>query len=307
MTRVSSFGHNQSMLTNLLANQARLVRSQEQISSGKTADSYAALGRDISPLMGAKTVKSQTDTYLSTTNAVLDKLTFNDLYLGNVYDQTSSLNETLMSGLANQEFASFGDTLEQTFDTVVNTLNTSVGGVYIFGGTRADTKPVSVESLADLAALPSVDDAFQNSDVKPSATVDAGVSVEYGMLADDVGREVMASLKRLAEFQAGPDGPLDGPLTAAQRSFVEGEIGNIRDAMDSVTRSQVENGMRTNTLTELRDRHESTNVVLETFISNIEDVDMAEAITRMQQGQVALQGSLSVLSRVSQLSLLDYI
>jgi flagellar hook-associated protein 3 FlgL len=295
------------MLNNLLANQARLVRSEEQISSGKKADTYAALGRDISPLMGAKTVKSQTDTYLSTTNAVLDKLTFNDLYLGNIYDQTDSMRETLMNGLSNEEFASFGGTLEQTFNTVVNTLNTSVGGVYIFGGTRSDTKPVSVESLADLAALPSVDDAFQNSDVKPAATVDAGVSVEYGMLADDVGREVMASLKRLAEFQAGPDGPLDGPLTPAQRSFVEGEIKNIRDAMDSVTRSQVENGTRSNTMTELRDRHESASVVLETFIANIEDVDMAEAITRMQQGMVALQGSFNVLGRMSQLSLLDYI
>jgi flagellar hook-associated protein 3 FlgL len=257
--------------------------------------------------MGAKTAQSQTDTYLSTTNSVLDKLSFNDLYLGNIYDQTSAMRDTLTSGLSNEEFSSFDETLQQTFDTVVNTLNTSVGGVYIFGGTRSDTKPVSVDSLADLAALPSVDDAFQNGDVKPSATVDTGVSVEYGMLADDVGREVMASLKRLAEFQAGPDGPLDGPLTPAQRSFVQTEIQNIKGAMDSVTSSQVENGLRTSTMTELRDRHESANVVLKTFISNIEDVDVAEAVTRMQQGQVALQASLSVLGRVSQMSLLDYI
>jgi flagellar hook-associated protein 3 FlgL len=307
MTRVSSFGHNQSMINNLLANQVKLARTQEQISSGKKADTYSAMGRDISPLMGAKTVKSQTDTYLASTNSVLDKLTFNDLYLGNVYDQTSAMRDTLMSGLSNEEFSSFQETLQQTFDTVVNTLNTNVGGVYIFGGTRSDAKPVTVDSLADLAALPSVDDAFQNGDVKPSATVDTGVNVEYGMLADDVGRDVMASLKRLAEFQAGPDGPLDGPMTAAQRTFVETEIQNIKGAMDSVTSSQVENGLRTNKMTELRDRHESANVVMETFISNIENVDMADAVTRMQQGQVAMQASLAVLSRLGQMSLLDYI
>jgi len=307
MTRVSSFGHNQSMINSLLANQARLMQTQEQISSGNKADSYSGLGRDISPLLGAKTVKSQTDTYLDTTNRVLDKLSFNDLYLGNIYDQTSALRDTMLSGLSNEEFASFDETLQQTFNTVVNTLNTNMGGAYIFGGTRTDAKPVTVDSLADLAALPTVDDAFQNSQVKPSATVDNGVSVEYGMLADDVGREVMASLKRLAEFQAGPDGPLDGPLTAAQRTFVESELDNIKSAMEDITSSQVENGIRTNKMTELRDRHESSNVVLDTFISNIEDVDMATAVTQLQQGQVALQASLNVLSRVSQMSLLDYI
>ena len=307
MTRVSSFGHNQTMINNLLANQAKLVTSQEQISSGKKASTYSELGRDISPLMGAKTVKSQTDTFLQSTNAVLDKLNFNDMYLGNLYDQSKSLKDSMMQGLSAEDCTSFQETLQQTFDTVVNTLNAQVGGVYIFGGTRSDSKPVTVQTLADLVALPTSDDAFANSDVKPSARVDNGVTVEYGMLASDVGKDIMASLKRIAEFQVGPDGPLNGALTPNQRTFIEGELSNIKQAMDSITQSQVENGIRTNKMTELRDRHESAGTVLDKFISDIEDVDIAKAATDLQTNQTSLQASLQVLSQLSKLTLLDFI
>lgn len=307
MTRVSTFGHNQTMINNLLANQAKLVTSQEQISSGKKASTYSGLGRDISPLLGAKTVKSQTSTYLDTTNSVLDKLNFNDMYLGNLYDQAKSMNQSMMQGLSADSFSAFQDTLQQTFDTVVNTLNAQVGGVYIFGGTRSDTKPVTVSSLSDLVALPTASDAFANNDVKPSARVDNGVTVDYGMLASDVGKDIMASLKRIAEFQVSASGPLDGNLTAAQRTFIQGELTNIKQAMQGITQSQVENGIRTNKMTELRDRHESAGVVLDTFISKTEDVDISKAVTDLQQGQTALQASLQVMSKLSQLSLLNYI
>lgn len=307
MTRVSSFGHNQSLINNLLANQAKLVKAEQQISDGKKATAYSGLGRDISSLLSAKTVKAQTDNNLETTNSVLDKLAFNELYLTNMHDQTESLRSALLDGFSAEEFSAFDEVLEQTFNTVVNSLNAQLGGVYLFGGTRSDAEPITVDTIANLVALPTVADAFQNSNIKPKARVDAGVTVEFGMLAEDVGTEVMASLKRIAEYHAGAFGPLDGPITPAQRTFLEGELTNLEATLRDITGSQVENGIRTNKMEELRDRHEVANVVLAQFISNIEDVDITEAVTRMQQNQLALQASLSVLGQLSQLTLLDYI
>jgi flagellar hook-associated protein 3 FlgL len=306
MTRVSSFGYNQSMINSMLLNQNQMMKAQQQVDTGHKASSYTDMGRDISPLLGAKTVQSQVDAYLGNTNSVLDKLNFNDLYLGNLYDQTDSLHSAMLDGLSSDSFSSFGETLDQTFDSVVGALNAQVGGVYIFGGTRSNEPPVKVTSLADLAALPSVDDAFQNSTVKPSATVDAGVSVQYGMLASDVGKDVLQALKNLAEFQAGPDGPLDGTLTDDQRTFVQGQLQTIESAMKGVTASQAENGIRTTKMTDLRDSHEATQTTLQTFIGNIQDVDMASAVTNLQQNMLALQASMQVVGQLSQLSLLDY-
>lgn len=306
MTRVSSFGHNQAMINGLLRNQQQLMETQKQLNTGKKADDYAGLSREVSPLVGAKSEKARTEQYLSAVEEVTGKLDFNDLHMTRMHDQMKSLRQTILDGLAADKFSAFQEKLQQTFDSVTSALNAKVDGDYLFGGTRNDTKPVTASSLSDLASLGSAADAFQNGRVKPSAKVDDGVTVEYGMLAEDVGKEVMASLKRIADYQDA-NGQIDGKPSAAERSFLETELGKMKSAMEELTSKTVENGIRTNQVKEIRDRHESAETFLKTFISDIEDVDVAKAISRLKQNQVALDGSLKVVSQLSQTSLLKFI
>jgi len=306
MTRVSSFGHNQAMINGLLRNQQQLMETQQQINTGKKANDYAGLSREVSPLIGAQTEKARTDQYIAAVEEVTGKLDFNDLHLTRMYDETKSLRSTILDGMAAGEFSAFDEKLQQTFESVISALNAKVGGDFLFGGTRSDTKPVTINSLSDLIALPNASDAFQNGRIKPSAKVDDGVTVEYGMLAEEIGTDVLASLKRIADYQ-DTNGPIEGKLTAAERSFLETELGNIKSALEGLTSKTVENGIRTNQVKEIQGRHESAETFLKTFISDIEDVDIAEAISRLKQNQVALEGSLRVMSQLSRVSLLDYI
>ena len=43
------------------------------------------------------------------------------------------------------------------------------------------------------------------------------------------------------------------------------------------------------------------------FTSDLEDVDMGEAISRLNQNQVALQAALQVTSQLNKISLLNYL
>jgi len=43
------------------------------------------------------------------------------------------------------------------------------------------------------------------------------------------------------------------------------------------------------------------------FVSNIEDVDMAQAIAQLNQNQVALQAAFQIMSTLNRLSLLNYL
>ena len=49
------------------------------------------------------------------------------------------------------------------------------------------------------------------------------------------------------------------------------------------------------------------SVVYKGFVSNIEDVDMAQALAQLNQNQVALQAAFQVTSTLNRLSLLDYL
>ena len=43
------------------------------------------------------------------------------------------------------------------------------------------------------------------------------------------------------------------------------------------------------------------------FVSDIEDADMAEALSQLQLGETALQASLQMVARLGRLSLVDFI
>ena len=71
--------------------------------------------------------------------------------------------------------------------------------------------------------------------------------------------------------------------------------------------SQVENGVRQNRLDSVLQQHETTGNVVTGVISDIEDVDMASAVTKLNGDQTALQASYKVMAQLSQLSLLNFL
>jgi flagellar hook-associated protein 3 FlgL len=62
-------------------------------------------------------------------------------------------------------------------------------------------------------------------------------------VADDVVSLAMASLKRLAELDEGPDGPFGGDLTNLQKQAIQTELTSLNTAaFDHILSRQSENG-----------------------------------------------------------------
>ena len=53
--------------------------------------------------------------------------------------------------------------------------------------------------------------------------------------------------------------------------------------------------------------HEDARLLLQSVVGGVEDVDLAEAVTRLAQYQVALQAAMMTLSRLQDLSLANYL
>ena len=84
-------------------------------------------------------------------------------------------------------------------------------------------------------------------------------------------------------------------------------LANIDQAMESIliTRSGV--GARLNTLDSTLDLNEGINIELQTYLSDLEDLDYAEAITTMNMQTLILEASQNSFVKISSLSLLDFI
>ena len=307
MTRVSSFGNQQVMLTSLMNGQSKIFKDQAQITTGKKEEHYSGFTSEVSTLLGAKTVFGQTQNYLQATNHVDRFLRTNDIQLGSIVNNTQNIRDTLLEAIAQAETFALDELLEESFTAIVSALNTNIGGVNVFSGGRSDVAPVIGSHISDLVAATAVSDLFQNDQRRPSAKVGQNTVMEYGLLADEVGQEVFQIFKDIAAFSAGASGPLSGKLDATQITFLKGEMANLDTALDNLRVLVARNGTRQSNVENFISEHENQEVFLEVFISDIEDVDVAEAIMRLNNDQTALEASYKITSELSRLSLLQFI
>jgi flagellar hook-associated protein 3 FlgL len=103
---------------------------------------------------------------------------------------------------------------------------------------------------------------------------------------------------------------LDSPATQSEAQF-HTEMGKALEQLEhtgdhmSSIRAQV--GMRLSTLENAESAREDQQVELKRMTSELRDLDYAEAITRMNQQLVGLEAAQASYSRISQLSLFDYL
>ncbi len=307
MTRVSSFGQNQALLQGILRNQNNLFEAQQQVNTGKKSDEYRGIADQATTLVASKSLFSRTDTYETVAQDIGRSLDVYDLQLGQVLQGARDLRQQLMTTIGNNDATGFDLVSSESYGLVVNSLNTKVGNRFIFGGAAASDRPVTAEDITALQALPAVADAFQNDQLKATARISDSVTIEYGQLADEIGTDLLQVFRDLADYSDGPSGPLDGELNATQATFLQSQIAALDIAIQDIQRQQMLNGLRQSKIEDLTTQFSDQKVFLETFIADIEDVDITEAITRLNNSQTALEASYRVVSQTTRLSIVDFI
>ena len=307
MTRVASFAQSQALLAELMKINQRTATTQMQISTGKVADQYKDIPNDTDVLLSAKRVLTRTQQYQTSNKQISSQLDMQDLTLGQIATSTQSLRQSALDAVSSGSGSGLMETVDGIFQQAVSLLNTQVDGKYIFGGTRTDQPPMTATSLTGLAALPAVSQAFANNSQAPSVEIAPGQTMTYGFLADSVGTNLMASLQRIAQFNAGPNGPFGATLTAAQQSFLEGEIPNLKAAAEALNGVVAQNGQLQRQIQDTGDMQDASVTRVKSMISDIEDVDMADAVTRLNLDQVATEASAKMISSLGQLSLLNFL
>ncbi|MEN0653726.1 MULTISPECIES: flagellin [Hyphobacterium] len=303
MTRIATSAAAQSALADLMRAQRSVYEAQQQIATGKVGDNLRGVGHRAETLSAAYGAQLRAGAYEEAAKRTANRLEVTDAALGLLAESATELRLAMTT----TDGTYIMDQVREAFDSARNALSTQYAGAYIFGGTRADADPITANSLSDLIAAPAAGDVFQNSARKNTVKLDDNLTMETGILASDVGTDLMASFKRIAEFNAGADGPFDGPLTQNQQAFIQAEMQNILAAYDRINDHVGENGAMQNRVEGLVTSQQNKADYLDRLIGSIEDVDMAEAATRFQQAQTAVDVSARTFATLSQVSLLPFL
>lgn len=306
MNRVSSNGNYSAVLANIQAAQQRQMEAGARVSTQKQGTDLKGYARNAEMLTAMKSIDARIGGYLEQSKLITDKLTTQDFALSQITSSAEGTRETIAQALASGRADTLMQDLQGFFRNSVDGMNARYGGKYVFAGGQIDTLPVSATALADLTNPAYViSDFFHNDEFLTQAKVDDSTTVTTGLLADDLGTDLLTAFKDIQAFEEGVDGPFQGNLTDNQRVFLEGVMSNWDAVHKDLINQTARNGMVQTRVDSVKGDLSSRQISLAGMMGDITDADPAEAATALQQAGVTVQAAAQVFLSLQNSSLLN--
>ena len=305
--RIGTFAYSQLLFSQLQKAELALDNSNRQVATGKLASTYAGYGQKTAVMEAARSAGAKAEAHAAAARVAAQRIDLQDTQLTQLSELAGHVRQTLTKAAADQDGTSLMTQLQGYFGQMVDTLNAKDANGYIYAGDNNQVAPITVSTLSELAALPAVSGAFANGSVTSSLRIGENQTVQVGMLASDIGTELFALFRQAAQFDASGSGPFDAKTTAAQQSFLETSIQTAVAAASAVNADAAANGIRYQVVQTAAEQMQAFSTVHKDFVSNIEDVNIGEAMAKLQQQQIALQAAFQMTSKLNQLSPIDYL
>jgi len=292
--------------------QTNLFQSQNVLSTGREV----SRGSD-DPVRAQKALiirssMARRDQYLDNLQHGMSRLSMTEATLMSMEDQ---LNEAhaLAIKIANEasvpeERTAVAQSIDALLEQLVNEANSRQEGAYVFGGFNTEQQPYEVVRDPDTNEITSVvpQTEFMNGAVTVKA--DDDLEIQINMNGNDM-------------FQVGPPGGTGDMfqtlinLRDALRlddinqsgEIIEQSIGELDSAMIRVQTGLTDLGGRYNRLQSIEQSHMSLEFREEEDLSNAEDGELTEWITRFELQTIALQQAMAVGTQVLNSSIVNFI
>lgn len=307
LDRIGSLSFSQGMIGEYGRIQARTVKWQTQIATGKVGDNLSDVKDKASVLLAAKQKSADVKSYISATKDVLTRLDVQDLHLQQMTDISGQLRTTITDALSSGRTTTLMSEVRNLYNQAVAILNFRIDGKYIYGGSRTDVPPVVATDLNSLQGLADVADAFQNNEFEVAQRIDESETITVGIPGSAMAQDLFKIFKDVADFDAGTSGPFTGRLDNVQSSFLSAQTALLPGVHNGLADLAALNGSRHEQVRNAQARHETMANYFEKFIGDIEDVNLAEAIARLNQDQVAAEAAGRMIAQMNKLSLLEFI
>jgi flagellar hook-associated protein 3 FlgL len=290
-----------NVMRNLQLSLRELERTQRQMASGKAISRPSDSPVGIAKLLGVNSVLAESAQLQTNVRDGLAWLDLTDTTLGTVGEAFHRARELALAGangtMPDDARAYNASEVDQLLRHVVAMANTSLDGTrYIFGGAHHGTVPFTLTERADGLV-----------DTVTPATPDAGQGImRYEVIR---GIDMQINTEGYALF-------VDDGLFAALLAVRDGLLGagdlqtalaDLDAAFNRLLDERAVVGARHNRLQMTETRYEEQRVTLTQLKSQIEDVDMAEAIMNFNTREHVYQAALAAGARVLQPTLLDFL
>lgn len=283
-------------LTQINAAAEEFAQAQWQVSSGlrmrAPSDDPAAAQRAVLDQGSVDAL----DAYKSVSGSASTRLSALDSTLGAIGDKITAAMTALQSSVGSTATQAVRDAaaiaLKGTRDAIIGDINSSINGTRLFGGTNSNVDPYAF-----------VSGAWTYQGTNQSTTVAVGPNTKVAITVD--GQSILKGSDSTDLLSL-----LDQLSTAAQTNdstTLLAGVDKLKNAFARTTRAQSQVGYDEVAVSDRSDQIASQRLAATTRLSEDQEVNMAEALTRLSKAQTAYQAALGAVATVSKQSLMDYI
>lgn len=299
--RIGTLNMFQQGIDAIVDRQTDLFRTQQQLSSGKRINRPSDDPSGAAQLVGLSDSLDLTRQYQRNIDSIRSRLQLEESSLAGIGDALQRARELAVQGLNDTygpvERSGIALEIRQIVDEVVGLANRKDGaGEYLFGGFQGQSVPFSHDGVGNFSyAGDQGQRLIQVGAARQIADGDSGMDVFMKVPAVGGGYEdVFSTLYNLAT---------DLEANAPNATSLE----QIDNAMDNLLGVRATVGARLNAI----ERQETANVALIEQLENtrsiIEDLDYAEAASRLNQQSVTLQAAQQAFIKVQDLNLFNFL
>ena len=300
----------------------------------------------IRPVLTTRTQISTTERYLETMGVTQDKMEATDGHLEHVENILQRVKELTINSIngtmSTADMTVFADEVKHLRQELLDAGNGMVDGKYIFGGYQENIKPFIPNPNYNpnpptdpLNPNPPYDPAdsttwpyIYQGDAHPTeleitpgeylqtnltgndlfmgisnSVMQAGGPTPPAVYASDTGRiDILSVLTRVEEALRA--GNINDPAGAG--GGLQQQMTNLDTAADQSRRLRSQLGNRASRVDTAMMHQEAVRIDLNQILSRYQDADAIETFAEISKQETALQAALSITSKVSQISILDY-
>lgn len=305
-------------------NLTNMSKINQQISTGKVINTVSDDPHKAIKIMNINNEIKYTEKYNSNIDESVGWMNTTDGALDNVGNLLGEIKETILkvgNGTYSQnEMKSLNEDMNEKIKQLADTLNSTYGGKYLFGGSSVDDAPITVIENPDGTVklefskdkngqtIPNTDDL--KADISSGINIDYNISVgEILNIKDGNGNTVnlldeINNLSTLMNDIANGD---EQTAAKAKETLLNDTKGKIDTLFDHVVNERTSLGVRVSTAEKIKELNDEDILNIQDVLSKTQDTDVVEKFIELKSAEMIYQASIQVGAKLIQPTILDYI
>lgn len=299
--RITNASMTNNYLSDVQNNLQKLDKLNTQLNSGQQINRVSDDPYKSIKIMNMKNEINNVDKFNSNCDEITGWLDMTDEALnqiGTISSEIKTLITSISGTISQSEIKTIKNEINEKVKQIGESLNTTYGGKYIFGGSKTDVPPVKViendEGIASIVINP------ESNTEKLKVEISSGIKLDYNLTTN----QVTGNGSGLTT--------LNGIAIALEKNPVDmdelGEISKKLDKyMDDILGNRSIVGGKSNTISAVKENNEENIIQMKSVLSNIQDVDFAEKYVELKIAELIYNSCMQVGAKLIQPTILDYL